>query len=414
MFEGNVIAEEDELPSAVLAQNVPDVATLTVTFNGTEYSCPRRDDGVVGNYGYGAPRVGGNLDFSNYPFAIDYYGDKNTTYLYTPLQGTYALKIESSQDGVIYNESVTAKARGYYEFEDLIISDKPSIKVTLDGAEYICPQVCKEEDEGAVYYYYGGYDCSTSDFSEYPFCIGVADYGDSDYTWLYVESSGEYSLKIEELAEIVNTSECFDKAVQSLLGYKCTGENEILTEETLANGDNSLSYTQAITADSIILTVDGNEYLLKRNKQYYSSSETDYTIASYGDANYINNLPAGSHQIKIETRISMQVTSPCLEALLKSVPSDTTSKFVITFEDAGGSSMTADHTFAELVGADNSGKVIEAMYEYSGDVTLYTMSFINIDSHAIFTHLNAGSTSIEVNKIELNADGTAERHTTTK
>ena len=203
---------------AGLTANVPDVATLTVTFNGTEYSCLKLNDGVNG-YAYGAP-YNGNTDFSNYPFRIEYFANESKTYIFTSSSGTYSLKIESAQNGVIYDGSVTTRLLGYYEWSPLLISDSPSIKVTFDGTEYICPQICREENGNSFYYYYGGYDCESGydDFSEYPFYLCMVNYGDTGYAEITVESSGEHSLKVETLDEAVETSECFEEAVRSVVG----------------------------------------------------------------------------------------------------------------------------------------------------------------------------------------------------
>ena len=110
----------------------------------------------------------------------------------------------------IFNDSVTTTEGewGYYTSLPVTPTD-PTIRVTLDGTEYDCSKV----SDGDSYYHYGApYDSDTQayDWSVYPFVI----YDDGSF---YTEAAGTYSLKIEIPAEVVETSECFEKAVSTLL-----------------------------------------------------------------------------------------------------------------------------------------------------------------------------------------------------
>ena len=108
----------------------------------------------------------------------------------------------------IFNDSVTTtEDRGfYYTFLPVTPTD-PTIRVTLDGTEYDCSKV----SDGDSYHYGAPYDSDTQahDWSVYPFVI----YDDGSF---HTEAAGTYSLKIEIPAEVVETSECFERAVESI------------------------------------------------------------------------------------------------------------------------------------------------------------------------------------------------------
>lgn len=71
-----------------------DAEVIKVTFNGTEYECPRI--AIIGINAYGGFGQGGP-DFSEYPFAItSISGGTNT--LATETAGTYSVKIEGMQE----------------------------------------------------------------------------------------------------------------------------------------------------------------------------------------------------------------------------------------------------------------------------------------------------------------------------
>lgn len=66
-------------------------ATLTITFNGTEYTCAR------GSMGYGATADSPTPDFTTYPFGLVPMGP---VLLITETAGTYTLKVEASSTTV--------------------------------------------------------------------------------------------------------------------------------------------------------------------------------------------------------------------------------------------------------------------------------------------------------------------------
>lgn len=103
-----VLPEGHDYPEAQLAYSTPiDSETIKVTFNGTEYTCQKNEQG-----GYGALWNGASLDWSEYPFSIGYDTDFNANLIFTETAGTYQVKIE------VYGETVETsecfdKARGY-------------------------------------------------------------------------------------------------------------------------------------------------------------------------------------------------------------------------------------------------------------------------------------------------------------
>lgn len=97
-------------------------------------------------------------------------------------------------------------ANGEFAYSESITAD--TIKVTFNGTEYTCNKRLEDGEN-----FYGAELSETTqgfDFSTYPFAIGSSD-GSS---YLYTETAGTYQVKIEAFEEIVETSECFRKAVE--------------------------------------------------------------------------------------------------------------------------------------------------------------------------------------------------------
>lgn len=88
VFEGSVTTKAQQIgePTGKI-EGVSEITadTIKVTFNGTEYTCEKVDDGY------------GDSTFTEYPFFIDSWNGK--TYLHTKTAGAYTLKIEEPQSG---------------------------------------------------------------------------------------------------------------------------------------------------------------------------------------------------------------------------------------------------------------------------------------------------------------------------
>lgn len=91
LFSETVTTEYDEdmAYGTFTYSSVIDADALTVTFNGTEYSCPRKPSS--GGYFYGSFSAG-KPDFSEYPFAIQ-SSDIMGNMLYTENAGTYTIAV---------------------------------------------------------------------------------------------------------------------------------------------------------------------------------------------------------------------------------------------------------------------------------------------------------------------------------
>ena len=105
--------------------------------------------------------------------------------------------------------------------------DADTIRVTFDGTEYTCN--AQEGEMGTLYGAPMGEE--GLDWSEYPFQISSGLRND-----IYTKTAGTYQVKIETVEEVVETSECFKKAVASSLETKeIVFQNNLLTRYTLTN-----------------------------------------------------------------------------------------------------------------------------------------------------------------------------------
>lgn len=87
-----------------------------------------------------------------------------------------------------------------------------SIFVTFEGVEYVCNVYSDygNSNYGAPYVE----DTDGYDWSNYPFSI----LSNSHMNMLYTEHAGTYTVKIETVDEVVETTPCFEKAVNSVIG----------------------------------------------------------------------------------------------------------------------------------------------------------------------------------------------------
>lgn len=234
-------------------------------------------------------------------------------------------------------ESVTTQ-RGtndnyaYGDFTNSQLIDAESIKVTFNGTVYECEKIA---DTYSSNNYGAPYNDSTDnyDWSEYPFSIS----SESSGTYLYTETAGTYTIKIEAVEETISTTPCFDKA----RGYSCGEEPVMLTNETVTtvaqNGFNVgfFSYKQLINAETIRVTFDGVEYDCPRiafddysmyggvNPDTYMPdfSQYPFSILSNGTDNQIVTETAGTYSIKIEGMQEAVTTTQCFEKAVRSITS---------------------------------------------------------------------------------------------
>lgn len=137
LFEETVTTEvqEDSTGSMVVGMftyaEPIDADELVVTFNGTEYTCPKKGSSVMASYG--ADPNEESMDFSEYPFSI----------LSQNLQGSYRTLLITAQAG-----TYSVKGESHTEtIETTPCFDKAVTHVTL-------PLLIKYSSTGSVGYYF--------------------------------------------------------------------------------------------------------------------------------------------------------------------------------------------------------------------------------------------------------------------
>lgn len=197
-------------------------ASLIVTFNGTEYTCPAIDKTAqYGSFFYGGFSDNGP-DFTEFPFALNV--GSIVWRLYTETAGTYTLKLEADVETVetsdgfnkargwgnqpteLFNETVTTtEDNGYYVgmLTYIFTEDPPeTLVINFDGTEYTC-----QIQNGS------GYGSAEEDYSDgIPFYLRC---GTSETT-LYTETAGSHTISASA-SEIVVTDD-FSAAVNRSVG----------------------------------------------------------------------------------------------------------------------------------------------------------------------------------------------------
>ena len=232
-------------------QNEITTDEITVIFNGTTYTVPKRTRTLPNSDTYVYYGTLGLVDdgdaTGDYPFCIYEANDLNTVYVSTDVYNNHnpftikimeesvtttecfkkaVRSIASGGDcdcGYECTETVTTlteetvtttasegapRAMGELSYAQLIDAD--NLTVTFDGVEYECPL----KNMGG-YNAYGGFSETTGfDFSEYPFVI--ASQGGEAGNACFTASAGTYAIKIETHRTMISTTPCFEKAVGKL------------------------------------------------------------------------------------------------------------------------------------------------------------------------------------------------------
>ena len=193
-------------------------ATIIVTYDSTEYTCPS-----IGLGEYGAPYSGSGCDFSEFPFNL-YTSGGHTTFT-TKTAGTHTIaasteSIEKSKNfskavgywnesTQLFSETVTTVDQegmneGFFTFSQAIDAD--AIAVTFDGTPYECVRI-----DAFGGYYYGGFSDTGPVFTDYPFCIASDPNNASNM--VYTEDAGTYAVAVASIS--VEASANFAAAVNS-------------------------------------------------------------------------------------------------------------------------------------------------------------------------------------------------------
>lgn len=275
----------------------------------------------------------------------------------------------------LFNETVTA-TNGEASLSYASLIDADSVVVTLNGTDYTCS--VKISTGVATSYDYGAtQEEGVFDYSEYPFALRSLNLG-GVYNRLYVPSDGTYSIQVA--TESLNTTECFEKAVKSIVdvGYECSETSETLFDDDVTTdagshyADAEINPTESINADHIRVTIDGTEYECDKSevdsssRQYgapydpgtdvFDFSEYPFGILIDDGECYFNTQTAGTYTIKIETVEETATTTPCFEKAVKSVAKGGKA-FTYVGEGTCGSDTYVEYniTYNDFINARNNG-----------------------------------------------------------
>ena len=154
-------------------------------------------------------------------------------------------------------------------------------------------------------------------------------------TVIYTRKSGIYNIEIQTPGTVVETTECFQKAVKSVSGYDCTTSFEKAFSESGATEEPktdrpctaTLSYTGFIDADEIKVVFNGTEYTCPKtamgNDAVYGSTDfsfTDYPFVLGFSESYDNTIftkePTDFDITVFAVGTTAKVT-PCFETAVK-------------------------------------------------------------------------------------------------
>lgn len=229
-----------------------DAPTITVTFDGTDYTCPRID--LYGYYLYGGFNEQGPT-FTEYPFAIQSQSGINGIYTETAGEHTIAAAVPALQTSAdfdaargwsydaggtreLFSETVTSAddGEGTYTtpltYSQLITAD--TITATFDGTEYECPSIGVGE-------YGAPYGDGSYDFSEFPFNL----YTENGSALLTTQTAGEHTIAVAgNFAPSAEVSEQFAAAVGAtgLLPFRCVPDVTTYTKMRAAADAGKLLY----------------------------------------------------------------------------------------------------------------------------------------------------------------------------
>ena len=120
-----------------------------------------------------------------------------------------------------------------FEYNELI--NYPTITVDFNGDIYECELIDKNAPNPT--YYYGGIGSSGPVFTEYPFAIISVEQQSGQYiNVLYVENSGDYSVKIYAKESTINTTEDFEKSVAKIISENVSSIKNLKDDPSNSGG----------------------------------------------------------------------------------------------------------------------------------------------------------------------------------
>ena len=232
-------ADHDGVSFSLLAYSAPITADeLIVTFDGTEYVCPKIEDNGVVQYGGFDPNTG-MPDFTNYPFIISSHPSQgNIVATESSMTATISASATSStvETTECFEEAVLkivspmlfeckkSVERSYTDDSLTTVVEEGflpkavipegvtayGIKVVLDGVTYFCPRSMMIDR----FFYYGSVDFSMTDF---PFVIEY-DPVSSEESTLYTETAGVHSVRIDQYRYTpTNVSPCLASVIEQIV-----------------------------------------------------------------------------------------------------------------------------------------------------------------------------------------------------
>lgn len=156
-------------------------------------------------------------------------------------------------------------------------------------------------------------------------------------TVIYTRKSGIYNIEIQTPGTVVETTECFQKAVKSVgdSGYDCTtsfvevfSSSGATTAQEVASDPcmTKLKYNGFVHADEIKVVFNGNEYICPKIStsdsyaNYGSDKFTDYPFAlvfSTTDGNYIYTKDPIDFTIEVSASSTFASVTPCFKVAVE-------------------------------------------------------------------------------------------------
>lgn len=379
--------------------------SITVTFNGTEYTLPKNT--FEWGVGYGEYDRNEMPVFTTYPCSI---GVEQSATLNTAEPGTYTVSARSealvpsdafreavnlsytqptvTQETFWAAQSITTEAVSGTSYAD---ADGPAfdysspvpekLNVVFDGTAYELPRVPMRIAYGAETYE------GSPDFTTYPLFLSVVDHGSYANLQLCTPQAGTYTLEATYDVSTTAPTEKFKEAVKACgaPGYDVsTEEVQIAAEQSVTTAAQGPYNMGEITAtvpdplpDSINVTFNGTDYenVPKHTEASLGGidiygdiafSEYPFAISLNSESSGLLTQTAGTYTIAITGQTQSVTPDDDFKAAVKASGGQAPLVVHIQFDTVTAS---ADKTYDEVLAAYNAGQaVIFKCENYSGTV----------------------------------------------